>query len=171
MNKFQEFICKLFHIETYKDKYENCKKKLEEVWENYDIALSVIECYKEEAEIDAKQIERLTRLCDDPLKVINDEIDEVTSQYESCLDDLKYLVSTQENIEHRAFAEGRAAAYAELGVWNIDAHERDNVLVMDRYGNVFELLTLEDVECDEDINPESITEEDMKGEISLDDLL
>lgn len=175
MNIFQKFICKLFHIETYKRKYESCKKQLEEVRENYDIALSVIECYREEADLDAKEIERLKGICEDPLKVINDEISELTSQYESCVDDLKYIASTQENLKHRAFAEGRAAAYAELGVWNIDAHECDDALVMDRDGNIFELLTLEDVleeaEFDEDINPESMTEQDMNCEISLDDLL
>lgn len=175
MNIFQKFICKLFHIETYKHKYESCKKQLEEVQENYDIALSLIECYKVEVDVDAKEIERLKAICEDPLKVIDEEINEVASNYQSCVDDLKYIISTHENLEHRAFAEGRAAAYAELGIWSIDAYECDDVLVMDRDGNVFELLTLEDVlvegEFDEDINPESVTEQDMNFEINLDDLL
>ena len=175
MNIFQKFICKLFHIETYEHKYESCKKQLHEVRENYDIALSLIECYKEEAVLDAREIERLEAIYEDPLKVINDEVNKIASIYQSCVDDLKYIISTHENLEHRAFAEGRAAAYAELGVWNIDAHECGDTLVMDRDGNVFELLTLEDVleeaEFDEDINPESVTEQDMNVEINLDDLL
>ena len=175
MNIFQKFICKLFHIETYEHKYESCKKQLHEARENYDIALSLIECSKEEAVLDAREIERLKGICEDPLKVINEEINEVASNYQACVDDLKYVISTQGNVQHQAFAEGRAAAYAELGVWNIDAHECGDTLVMDRDGNVFELLTLEDVleeaEFDEDINSESVTQQGMNVEINLDDLL
>ena len=172
MNKFKEFICKLFHIETYKDKYESCKKQLEEVWENYDIALCVIESYKEEAEEDAKEIERLRGLCTEPLKVIEEEVNVVTEQYEKCLADINNLVESEESMKNRAFSEGRAAAYSEMGIWRLDALERGNILAMDKEGNVVEVFNnLEDIECTDDINPESANESDMNGEIVIEDLI
>ena len=46
---------------------------------------------------------------------------------------------------NKGFAEGRMAAYSEMGIWRLDALEAGNRLVMDQKGDVYELLELQDV--------------------------
>lgn len=71
----------------------------------------------------------------------------------------------KDKMNHRWYGIGRQDAYREMGIWNIEAHKRENVLVMDRNGEVFELLPdLEDVKAESD-NPTT------SDEIQINDLI
>lgn len=71
----------------------------------------------------------------------------------------------KDQMNHRWYGIGRQDAYREMGIWNIEAHKRENVLVMDRNGDVFELLPdLEDVKAESD-NPTT------SDEIQINDLI
>lgn len=171
MKRFKKFICKLFHIETYEKKYEECEKQCKELKENQVILLNIVDSYKRDIELANNEINRLKEICKEPLAKIDEAVNEISSQYELCANECEELINKQDRLINKAFAEGRAAAYSEMGIWRLDAIEHGNRLVMDRNGNVFELLELEDIECTDDIDPERVSDKDIIGEIDLDDLI
>lgn len=158
MNWFKEFIVKLFGIKTYEREYTEYKSMYEDLQKTHNISLAVIETYK-------KDLEDLTLINEDPLEYIHKQIDDTVSAYEECVNDLEEMTKKQEQLEHRAFANGRQAAYSEMGIWRLNALKAGNCLVCDEEGNVFELLqNLEDVKAEDYDNEPTIS----LDEISLD---
>lgn len=171
MNKFKEFICRLFHIKTYEKLVLEYSKKFDQFKENENIMKDVISSYQKELNDAYDEISRLKEICKEPLAKFDEAVNEISAQYELCANECEELVNKQDRLVNKAFAEGRAAAYSEMGIWRLDAIEHGNRLVMDKNGEVFELLELEDIECTDDIDPERVSEKDMNGEIELDDII
>ena len=73
-------------------------------------------------------------------------------------------LSEIKQVEHRAFAEGRMSAYSEMGIWNINAHTRGNILVRDDDGEVYEMIRGKLYDVDDDIDIEAAA-------VKIDDLL
>ncbi len=104
-----------------------------------------------------------------------DELEKIKTDYEQYIEmevERRILEwAVPENIQHRAFAEGRMSAYSELGIWNIEAHERGNCLVRlsnDPDAEIVELIAddLVDVKPDDD----NMTTPDLDS-IIIDDLV
>lgn len=73
-------------------------------------------------------------------------------------------LSEIKQVEHRAFAKGRMSAYSEMGIWNINAHTRGNILVRDDDGEVYEMIRGKLYDVDDDIDIEAAA-------VKIDDLL
>ena len=71
-------------------------------------------------------------------------------------------------MEHRAFANGRASAYSELGIWRLDAIADGNCLVRLQDGSIVELIADDLVDVTEPPCEPKI--DVLKGEIIIDDL-
>ena len=150
ITRFKLFIIKLFRINTFIDEYDRYRDMYEEEAKCCDMLMDVANSYKNELEKAYEEIDRLKALCKDPLAQINKEVDEVVEQNEKCLKMYEDLLTKQEQLEHSAFARGRASAYSEMGIRNIEAHERGNELLILDDGEVVELITgLEDVKTEE----------------------
>ena len=107
---------------------------------------------------------------EDKVKYLMEDVEDIERVYKERIAEYEDLIKLEKaNIDaaerqtHRAFAEGRMSAYSEMGIWNIEAHQRGNNLVMDKEGNIFELLL--DIE---DVKAEG---EAIADEIMIDDLL
>jgi len=88
------------------------------------------------------------------------------AEYEDLIALAKKDIDIAEQKIHRAYANGRMDAYAEMGIRNIEAHERGNMLVRLPNGEIVEhIIGLEDV-------AEMKTTEGLPGmdEIVIDDL-
>lgn len=124
--KIKEFIIKIFHIKTYKKEFDyliELNRKTTELYED------IIRSYKRDLELANKRIEELENICKEPLSVIEDT----------------------ERIKHRAYAEGRSDAYAEMGIRALEARVDGNVICVDEEGKFVEVITtptLEEV-CEE----------------------
>ena len=96
-------------------------------------------------------------------------------EYDNLIELAKADIDGVEERVHRAFAEGRMNAYAEMGIRNIEAHERGNILVRMPDGEVVErMLGLEDVKADiEEAKADLEAEVDscLENEITIDDLV
>lgn len=171
MNMFKKLICKLFRITTYERKYEECEKKYTELLENYVCLSDVVESYKKDLDQANKEIDKLREICKEPLAKIDEVVNEITAQYEVCAKECQDLIEEQDRMRNKAFAEGRASAYSELGIWRLDAIEHGNRLIMDKDGNVFELLEVEDVKITEEDVKNADEDKALAGEIELDDLV
>lgn len=98
---------------------------------------------------------------------LENELERIKKDVWAYVDEEK--ASREEELKHRWIAEGRQAAYFDMGIWNLEAHERGNVLVMNKEGDIFELITeLEDVEGDQ--NSPEMLDEYLGNEITIDDL-
>lgn len=152
MDKIKKFIIKLFRIKTYETEYNKCNSELNQLKSAYNISLSVIESYKHDLEVATSNIERLTKVCEEPLALIDKEVSAVVEQYEQCVEDFRDLAEKYDRMQYKSYAEGRAAAYSEMGIWNIESHERGNCLVQLKDGSVVELINqdLMDVSSESD---------------------
>lgn len=87
-------------------------------------------------------------------------------EYEDAISKCEKMINSVDQIYHRGFAHGRQAVYSELGIWNIEAHERGNSLAILEDGEIVELICddLVDVKPSEDISSlEEIKIEDLIG--------
>ena len=86
-------------------------------------------------------------------------------EYEEAVAECEKIVDSVDQVYHRGFARGREAVYSELGIWNIEAHERGNNLAILEDGEVVEVICddLVDVKPSEDISS--------LEEIKIDDLI
>lgn len=117
-----------------------------------------------------EKYQELQKISVDPIKYVDEETRKLEEQFTRCANVCEDIVAEvnerQEKLDrevHRAYANGRADAYAEMGIRNIEAHERGNELAILENGEIVELLLgLEDVKPSG--NKATATE------ISLDDL-
>ena len=138
----KKWIIKLFKINTYEKEY----KKYEELYQN---ALTEIEVIKSVAKNYKRELENLKDICDDSIKTSEDALATINDP------DRK-----REYYEHRAYANGRQSAYAEMGIKALDARAEGKTLYIDHDDNLIEELDGESFEkfCEE-------------NEIKIDDLV
>ena len=138
----KKWIIKLFKINTYEKEY----KKYEELYQN---ALTEIEVIKSVAKNYKRELENLKDICDDSIKTSEDALATINDP------DRK-----REYYEHRAYANGRQSAYAEMGIKALDARAEGKTLYIDHDDNLIEELDEESFEkfCEE-------------NEIKIDDLV
>lgn len=112
----------------------------------------------------------------DKLEVMGESLNGLKQQYENCIaqyNDMtdrargvvieaeQKLLDIKEKL-NAAFANGRVSAYSEMGIRNIEAHERDNALVRLEDGSVVELiLGLETVYDEKDVGDDEIFIDDL----------
>lgn len=103
--------------------------------------------YKVKAQVLAEEVEYyknqedVKELADKYIKIIQIYQDSAT-RCEAMIEDMEDKLKRMYN---KGFTEGRMAAYSEMGIWRLDAIEAGNRLVMDKNGDVYELLELQDV--------------------------
>lgn len=138
----KKWIIKLFKVNTYEKEY----KKYEELYQNaltdIEVITSVAKNYKRELENLKATSDNLIKTAEDVLAIVNDP-------------DRK-----REYYEHRAYANGRQCAYAEMGIKALDARAKGKTLCVDHDDNLIEELDEESFEkfCEE-------------NEIKIDDLV
>ena len=138
MKTGREIIANIFGIETYEEKYR--QKCLENEILAKRIAKLTISLENTKAELDFYKLSD-----EDKIKVLMKDANEAYEYFAKRGKECDELIDRMDRIEHRAFAQGRQAAYSEMGIWRLDAIEAGNRLVMDACGDVYELLELQDV--------------------------
>ena len=138
----KKWIIKLFKINTYEKEY----KKYEGLYQN---ALTEIEVIKSVAKNYKRELDNLIDIFDDLVKTSEDILAIANDP------DRK-----REYYEHRAYANGRQSAYAEMGIKALDAKAEGKTLYVDHDDNLIEELDEESFEkfCEE-------------NEIKIDDLV
>ena len=149
----KELITRLFNIETYESEYASVSKELASLKTEIDIKTGANDVLARKIVDLEDKVEALTQ---DPDKYIWQKISEYEKEYE-------------DRIYNRGFNDGRMSAYGEVGIWNIDAHGRGNVLVRlsnDVDAEIVELLRgkLVDVVADDDVRSERVKRADVKSE-------
>ena len=168
MNWFKKFICRIFKIKTYMSEYNQYKSMYENVQKNYNLTLAIVDTYKLDLAEANEKIAELNKLSADPIAYVDEQMSKAIEKYETCANELEELANKQEQLKHKYIAEGRQIAYSEMGIWRLDAIKDGNCLVMDKEGNIFELLqNLEDIK-------ETITddvEDVIEDKIEIEDLV
>lgn len=146
----KELITKLFNIETYESEYAAVSKAIASLKTELDIKTGANDVLARKVVDLEDKVEVLTQ---DPDKYVWQKLTEYENEYES-------------RIYNRGLNDGRMSAYSEMGIWNIDAHERGNVLVRlsnDDDAEIVELLRdeLVDVIADDDVHSERIKRADV----------
>ena len=166
---FKDFVAEILGIKSYEDKYEKTKQTLENLQRAHETILAA-------NDILARQIIDL----EDKIEVLKANPEKYV--WERCRD---FARTHTEDMEHRAFANGRAAADGELGIWRLAAIARGNCLV--RLSNeddaeIVELITDDLVDVYEKTHSEKVdrrvvldTAQEPKidavaGEIEIDDI-
>ena len=153
-------IAELFGICTYKEENERLNGMVSSLADQAAAYKVKAETLAEEVEY-YKNNEEVKELADKYIKMIQIYQDSAT-RCEAMIEDMEDRLKRMRN---KGFAEGRQAAYSEMGIWRLDAIEAGNRLVMDACGDVYELLELQDVKPDDD----NMTTTDLDG-IIIDDL-
>lgn len=145
----KKWIIKLFKINTYEKEY----KKYEELYQN---ALTDIEVITSVAQNYKRELENLKDICDDSIKTSEDAL----ATAKDALAMVNDPDRKREYYEHRAYANGRQSAYAEMGIKALDARTEGKTLYVDHDDNLIEELDEESFEkfCEE-------------NEIKIDDLV
>ena len=138
----KKWIIKLFKINTYEKEY----KKYKELYQN---ALTEIEVIKSVAKNYKRELEGLKTTADDLIKTSEDALATINDP------DRK-----KEYYEHRAYANGRQSAYAEMGIKALDAKAEGKTLYVDHDDNLIE-----------DLDEESFKKFCEGIEIKIDDLV
>lgn len=138
----KKWIIKLFKINTYEKEYKKYKELYQNVLTEIEVIKSVAKNYKRELEGRKDIFDDLIKTSEDALAMVNDP-------------DRK-----REYYEHRAYANGRQSAYAEMGIKALDAKAEGKTLYVDHDDNLIEELDEESFEkfCEE-------------NEIRIDDLV
>ena len=141
-------LAEMFGIETREREVTDLQNKVEMLESKvayYEVTLKDVQ-----SELDFYKLED-----EDKVKYLMEDVADIEalykeriSEYEKLIQYAKASIDDVEQRIHRAKNEGRFNAYSEMGIWRLDAMEQGNRLVMDREGNVFELLELEDVTGD-----------------------
>lgn len=166
---FKDLAAEILGIKSYEEKYEKTKKTLDNLQRAHETVQAA-------NNILASQIIEL----EDTIEVLKEKPEEYIR--ERCHD---FARTHTEDMEHRAFANGRAAAYGELGIWRLDAMARGNCLV--RLSNeddaeIVELIADDLVDVYEETHSERVNRrvvldtaqepkiDPVAGEIVIDDL-
>ena len=149
MNK--QKLAEMFGIDTHEKDIQllnDEKLSLAEQVAHYKVALEDAE--RELSFYKLNDEEKVRYLMED-VNDIEEMYKERITECDHIIDLAKQEIDMCEQRIHRAFGEGRASAYSEMGIWRLDAIAEGNCLVMDKNGDVYELLqNLEDVKADAD---------------------
>lgn len=100
------------------------------------------------------------------IQILRDDMSELEELYKKRISECEAMTDEADGKIHSSYAKGRQDAYFEMGIRNIEAHERGNILVRTPEGEVVEMiLDLEDVKADID-EAKAILDD----EITIDDL-
>lgn len=130
----KDFIARLFGIKTYEKEYLDYKDYAGNVEAmlnierktSHNLAAQLIETEKE--------LESMKKA---PEQYIIEELEKRTAEIKQ---------EYKDRMEHKWYQIGRQDAYREMGIGNIEAHERGNILVQLPNGDIVEqILGLEDV--------------------------
>ena len=116
----KRWIIKLFKIKTYEEEYHKFKKLYEITLDELNTTRTVAESYR-------ANLEDIKSTCD---KVIN-KAEKVVAEFEN-------PERRKENYEHRAYANGRRDAYAEMGIKALNARLSGETLYVDENDNIIE---------------------------------
>lgn len=116
----KRWIIKLFKIKTYEEEYHKFKKLYEITLDELNTTRTVAESYR-------ANLEDIKSTCD---KVIN-KAEKVVAEFEN-------PERRKENYEHRAYANGRRDAYAEMGIKALNARINGENLYVDENDNIIE---------------------------------
>lgn len=185
----KEWIVKTLGVKTYEDDFAELSKNHIELGQKYEELKKLDEVHKAQIQ---NLTDQLAELKQDPegfwMKELQAYIDSVEEKFnavetwytkeneiakktiEALEEENAKLKRENETIEHRGISIGRMDAYSQMGIWNIQAHERGNNLVMDDHGNIFELLQgLVDVQEETEVpkDEDGVLADD---EVTIDDL-
>ena len=116
----KRWIIKLFKIKTYEEEYHKFKKLYEITIDELNTTRTVAESYR-------ANLEDIKSTCDE---VIN-KAEKVVAEFEN-------PERRKENYEHRAYANGRRDAYAEMGIKALNARLNEETLYIDENDNIVE---------------------------------
>ena len=116
----KRWIIKLFKIKTYEEEYHKFKKLYEITLDELNTTRTVAESYR-------ANLEDIKSTCD---KVIN-KAEKVVAEFEN-------PERRKENYEHRAYANGRRDAYAEMCIKALNARLNGETLYVDENDNIIE---------------------------------
>lgn len=116
----KRWIIKLFKIKTYTEEYHKFKELYEVTLDELNMTRAVAESYR-------AKLEDIKSTCDE---VIN-KAEKVVAEFEN-------PERRKENYEHRAYANGRRDAYAEMGIKALDARLNGETLYVDKNDNIVE---------------------------------
>lgn len=116
----KRWIIKLFKIKTYAEEYHKFKELYEITLDELNMTRTVAESYR-------ANLEDIKSTCDE---VIN-KAEKVVAEFEN-------PERRKESYEHRAYANGRRDAYAEMGIKALDARLNGETLYVDENNNVIE---------------------------------
>lgn len=116
----KKWIIKLFKIKTYAEEYHKFKELYEVTLDELNMTRTVAESYR-------ANLEDIKSTCD-----------EVINQAEKVVAEFENPERRKENYEHRAYANGRRDAYAEMGIKALDARMNGKTLYVDENDNVIE---------------------------------
>ena len=138
----KRWIIKLFKIKTYEEEYHKFKKLYEVTLDELNMTRTVAESYR-------ANLEDIKSTCDE---VIN-KAEKVVAEFEN-------PERRKENYEHRAYANGRRDAYAEMGIKALNARINGENLYIDENDNIIE-----------EMNEEAFNAFCKEHEIEIDDLI
>ena len=134
----KKWIIKIFKINTYEKEYEKYKELYQNALTDIEVIESVAKNYKRELDNLKATSDDLIKTAEDVLAMVNDP-------------DRK-----REYHEHRAYANGRQSAYAEMGIKALDARAEGKTLC---------------VNLIEELDEESFKKFCEENEIKIDDLV
>lgn len=129
----KKWIIKIFKINTYEKEYKKYEELYQSTLTEVEVIISVAKNYK-------RELDSLTAISDDAIKTAEDALAIINDP------DRK-----REYYEHRAYANGRQCAYAEMGIKALDARADGRTLYVDHDDNLIEELDEESFEkfCEE----------------------
>ena len=134
----KKWIIKIFKINTYEKEYKKYKELYQEALTGIETIKSVAESYKRDLE---------------SLKITSDDVIKKAENVLSIIEDPN---RKREYYEHRAYANGRQSAYAEMGIKAPDARAEGKTLC---------------VNLIEELDEESLEKFCQENEIKIDDLI
>lgn len=133
-------LASMFGIETYEE--EN-----KQLHSDFDTLASAYDQVKGANNILAKQVIEFEDR-EENIKQREDYVIDLIADYEESKNKCEYMIDNMEALlkqaESRGINTGRQAAYAELGIANIEAHEMGGFLAILPDGEIVPLLSLED---------------------------
>lgn len=129
-----QILKSIFNIKTYEEEYNNLQ-------DDFGVVARAYAETKATNNVLAKEVikleNELSQLKTDPEKYVEEQVEQRT-----CLKEAEL----EERLKHRWKSEGRQEAFFDMGIRNIEAHERGNILVQLPDGEIVEMiLGMEDV--------------------------
>lgn len=150
---------------------DTCKEAIKEVQLSNDVLQErLCKANRRIAELE-KQLQLYQADDEDKLNILREDVKGLEETYIKRIAEAENMIALAKQDAdiaeakiHRAFAEGRMSAFSEMGIWNINAHTRGNILVRDDDGEVYEMIRGKLHDVDDDIDIESAA-------VKIDDLL